>query len=94
MTDDVSALPSGAELATWVAAKLCHDFVSPAGAINSGLDLLSDPSAADMRDDALGLITQSATKLLSLIYFCRVPSAPRRRAKGSRARNCGVWSRE
>lgn len=72
MTDDASALPSGAELATWVAAKLCHDFVSPAGAINSGLDLLNDPAAADMRDDALGLITQSATKLLSLIYFCRV----------------------
>ena len=72
MTDDASAPPSGAELATWVAAKLCHDFVSPAGAINSGLDLLSDPSAADMRDDALALITQSATKLLSLIYFCRV----------------------
>ena len=72
MTDDASAPPSDAELATWVAAKLCHDFVSPAGAINSGLDLLSDPSAADMRDDALGLITQSATKLLSLIYFCRV----------------------
>ena len=72
MTDDVSDLPSGAELATWVAAKLCHDFVSPAGAISSGLDLLNDPSAADMRDDALGLITQSATKLLSLIYFCRV----------------------
>ena len=72
MTDDVFDLPSGAELATWVAAKLCHDFVSPAGAISSGLDLLNDPSAADMRDDALGLITQSATKLLSLIYFCRV----------------------
>lgn len=77
MTDDApplssGALPSGTELATWVAAKLCHDFVSPAGAISSGLDLLNDPSAADMRDDALGLITQSANRLLSLIYFCRV----------------------
>jgi len=73
MTDEqAAALPSGAELATYVAAKLCHDFVSPAGAISSGLDLLNDPSAADMRDDALGLITQSAAKLLALVYFCRV----------------------
>jgi histidine phosphotransferase ChpT len=73
MTDEqAAALPSGAELATYIAAKLCHDFVSPAGAISSGLDLLNDPSAADMRDDALGLITQSAAKLLALVYFCRV----------------------
>ena len=62
----------GTELATYIAAKLCHDFVSPAGAIMSGLDLLNDPTAQDMRDDALGLITQSARKLLALVHFCRV----------------------
>ncbi|CAN5147583.1 histidine phosphotransferase ChpT [soil metagenome] len=73
MTDTAEALPTdGAELATYVAAKLCHDFVSPAGAIMSGLDLLNDPSAQDMRDDALGLITDSATKLIALIHYCRV----------------------
>ncbi|CAN5251150.1 histidine phosphotransferase ChpT [soil metagenome] len=78
MTDDPARLASvptdmtGTEMATYVAAKLCHDFVSPAGAIMSGLDLLNDPEAQDMRDDALGLITQSATKLIALIHFCRV----------------------
>lgn len=61
-----------AELAAHVAAKLCHDFVSPSGAILSGLDLLDDPSARDMRDDALNLIRQSADKLASLVHFCRV----------------------
>ncbi len=73
MTDEHAALPvDGQELAAYVAAKLCHDFVSPAGAIMSGLDLLADPSAQDMRDDAMGLVTQSAKKLIALVHFCRV----------------------
>ncbi len=81
MTDTADALPlaqspalpaDSAELATYIAAKLCHDFVSPAGAIMSGLDLLNDPSAQDMRDDALGLITDSAAKMIALIHYCRV----------------------
>ena len=73
MTDDHAALPvDGQELAAYVAAKLCHDFVSPAGAIMSGLDLLNDPTARDMRDDAMGLVTQSAKKLIALVHFCRV----------------------
>lgn len=71
--DDLAALPvDGAELATYVAAKLCHDFISPSGAIMSGLDLLNDPSAQDMRDDALGLIEQSARKMVALVHFARV----------------------
>ena len=67
------ALPvDGAELAAFVAAKLCHDFISPSGAIVSGLDLLNDPSAQDMRDDALALIDQSARKMVPLVHFARV----------------------
>ena len=62
----------GTELATYIAAKLCHDFISPSGAIVSGLDLLDDPSAQDMRDDALALIAQSARKMVSLVHFARV----------------------
>lgn len=62
----------GAELAAFVAAKLCHDFISPSGAIVSGLDLLNDPSAQDMRDDALALIDQSARKMVALVHFARI----------------------
>jgi len=62
----------GTELATFIAAKLCHDFISPSGAIVSGLDLMKDPSAQDMRDDALALIEQSARKMVSLVHFARV----------------------
>lgn len=82
MTDAALAAPledltvpahlDGPELASLIAAKLCHDFISPSGAIMSGLDLLADPAAQDMRDDAIGLITDSARKMVALVQFCRV----------------------
>jgi histidine phosphotransferase ChpT len=59
-------------LASYLSAKLCHDFISPAGAIVSGLDLMKDPSAQDMRDDALALIDASANKLVQIVHFARV----------------------
>jgi histidine phosphotransferase ChpT len=55
-----------------LAARLCHDFISPTSAIVSGLDLLDDPSAQDMREDAMGLIASSARKLSDLLQFSRV----------------------
>ena len=61
-----------AELAAYLAARMCHDFISPASAIVSGLDLLEDPTAQDMREDAMGLISASARKLADLLAFTRV----------------------
>lgn len=65
-------LPGPAELAALMCARLCHDFISPASAITSGIDLLEDPSAQDMHDDALGLVTQSSRKLVDQLAFARV----------------------
>ena len=59
-------------LAAFLAARMCHDYISPAGAIISGLDLLEDPSAQDMRDEALNLIAASAKKLVALLQFDRI----------------------
>ncbi len=69
---EAADLPGRHELATQMVAKLCHDFISPAGAIMSGLDLLEDPSAQDMKQEALNLIATSAKKLVALVYFARV----------------------
>jgi histidine phosphotransferase ChpT len=63
---------SPADLAARLASKLCHDFISPASAIISGLDLLDDPSAKDMRDDAMELIAASARKLIDQLAFARI----------------------
>lgn len=72
MTDANAPAVRPAELAAYLAARMCHDFISPASAISSGLDLLDDPSAQDMREEAMGLITSSAKKLADLLSFCRV----------------------
>lgn len=66
------ALPRTAEVAAYLAARMCHDFISPASAIVSGLDLLDDPSAQDMKEDAMNLIAGSARKLADLLAFTRV----------------------
>ena len=60
------------ELAALLAGRLCHDVISPASAIVSGLDLLADPTAADMQADAMSLIAGSARKLVAQVAFARV----------------------
>jgi histidine phosphotransferase ChpT len=60
------------EFASLLASRLCHDFISPASAIVSGLDLLEDPDSADMRDDAMALIASSARKLVDSLQFSRI----------------------
>lgn len=86
MTDEAASAPQaaapelnapkvdigGPDFAALLAARLCHDFISPASAIVSGLDLLEDPSAQDMREDAMSLISSSARKLADLLQFTRV----------------------
>ncbi|HUZ13141.1 MAG TPA: histidine phosphotransferase family protein [Caulobacteraceae bacterium] len=66
------AVVAADELAARLAARLCHDCISPASAIVSGLDLLEDPDAKDMRQDAMNLIAASARKLVALLAFSRV----------------------
>ena len=60
------------DLAAKLAARLCHDFISPVSAIVSGLDLIDDPEQQDMREDAMALIAASAKKLAALLSFSRI----------------------
>ncbi len=84
---------SAPELAAQLAGKLCHDFISPASAISSGLDLLEDPSAQDMREEALGLITSSARKLVALLAFSRVAFGASTTAENFDARELETMTR-
>ncbi len=70
--DPVMADIAPEELAARLAARLCHDFITPVSAIVSGLDILGDPTMKSMRDDAMELIGGSARKLSDLLQFARV----------------------
>jgi histidine phosphotransferase ChpT len=63
---------NAADLVAHVSAKLCHDFITPSGAVVSGLELMNDPSAQDVREEALKLVESSAKKLVSIVNFARV----------------------
>ena len=60
------------DLAARLAARLCHDFISPVSAIVSGLDLIDDPEQQDMREEAMNLVATSARKLAALLSFSRI----------------------
>jgi histidine phosphotransferase ChpT len=75
MSDPDPAFPGvvpPVDLAARLAARLCHDFISPVSAIVSGLDLIEDPEQQDMREEAMGLIASSARKLAALLSFSRI----------------------
>lgn len=53
-----------------LSARLCHELVSPVGAINNGVELLGDEDP-DFAGDAIKLIGQSARKAAQRLQFYR-----------------------
>ncbi|WP_274627923.1 histidine phosphotransferase ChpT [Arvimicrobium flavum] len=59
---------SAAELAALLCSRVCHDIISPVGAVNNGLELLDEGAA----DDAMQLIRTSARKASARLQFARI----------------------
>lgn len=57
-------------IAELLSARLCHELVSPIGAINNGVELLEDDP--DFAADAAGLIAQSAVQATRRLQFYRI----------------------
>jgi len=51
---------------------VCHDVISPVGAIINGLEVLEDEKDAEMRGHALDLIKSSASEASARLQFCRL----------------------
>jgi histidine phosphotransferase ChpT len=63
---------SASDLAALLAARLCHDLVSPISALGAALSVLDDERAEDMRDDAIELLRTGANQARAKLEFCRL----------------------
>ncbi len=64
--------PDELELAALLCSKVCHDVISPVGAITNGLEVLDEESDEDMRGFAMDLIRKSAAGASAKIQFARL----------------------
>lgn len=60
------------DLAALLCSRVCHDVISPVGAIVNGLEVLEDEKDAEMRAFATDLIKKSARTASARLQFCRL----------------------
>src|SRR6201981_1913589 len=64
--------PDTLELAALLCSRVCHDLISPVGAIVNGLEVLDDNPKPEDREFALELIRKSAKTASARLQFCRL----------------------
>jgi histidine phosphotransferase ChpT len=64
--------PDALELAALLCSRVCHDLISPVGAIVNGLEVLDDNPKPEDREFALELIRKSAKTASARLQFCRL----------------------
>jgi len=64
--------PDALELAALLCSRVCHDLISPVGAIVNGLEVLDDNPKPEDREFALDLIRKSAKTASARLQFCRL----------------------
>lgn len=60
------------DFAALLVSRVCHDLVSPVGAVVNGLEILADERDPAMRADALKLVTSSADQAAARLQFARI----------------------
>ncbi|QFT76963.1 histidine phosphotransferase family protein [Erythrobacter sp. THAF29] len=63
---------SQTELAALLCSRLCHDMLSPVGALSNGLELLADEDDPEMRKRCIELLEQSAAISTNKLKFFRL----------------------
>ncbi len=63
---------SGLEMASLLCSRLCHDLLSPVGALSNGLELLTDEKDPEMRKRCFELLEQSAKISADKLKFFRL----------------------
>ena len=60
------------DLASLLCSRLCHDLMSPVGALNNGIELLADEPDPAMREKCLELLADSARASANKLKFFRL----------------------
>lgn len=64
---------SDLDLAALLCSRVCHDVISPVGAIANGLELIDDPEMdAETKETALEMVRSSAKTAAAKLKFCRI----------------------
>ncbi|MEE9313407.1 MAG: histidine phosphotransferase family protein [Rhizobiaceae bacterium] len=63
---------SALDLAALLASKVCHDIISPVGALANGLEVLEEEQGEEMREFAMELINKSAKSATAKLKFSRL----------------------
>ncbi|MBN9148810.1 MULTISPECIES: histidine phosphotransferase ChpT [unclassified Nitrobacter] len=71
-TSSPGPVPDMLELAALLCSRVCHDLISPVGAIVNGLEVLDDNPKPEDREFALDLIRKSAKTASARLQFCRL----------------------
>lgn len=65
-------MTSQTDLAALLCSRLCHDMLSPVGALSNGLELLADETDPEMRERCVELLEQSAKISTDKLKFFRL----------------------
>ena len=60
------------DLAALLCSRVCHDIISPVGAITNGIEVLDEEKNEEMRDFAFDLIRRSARQASAKLQFARL----------------------
>jgi histidine phosphotransferase ChpT len=60
------------DFASLLCSRLCHDLLSPVGAMNNGLELLADEHDPEMRKRCMDLLAESAKSAADKLKFFRL----------------------
>jgi histidine phosphotransferase ChpT len=63
---------NGVEFASLLCSRLCHDLLSPVGALNNGIELLADEQDPEMRARCIELLAESARVSANKLKFFRL----------------------
>jgi histidine phosphotransferase ChpT len=71
-TMDEEATIGDLELAALISSRICHDVISPVGAIANGLEMLDEEQDESMREQTMDLIRKSARQASAKLQFARL----------------------